>query len=139
MRRRNKNWGRMLAALGIGLTGALMVACDTGNSSGASSRMPVPPKGFVADVQQGKGLYRRFCASCHGRDMAGAHAGPALLHKIYEPGHHADLAFYMAVSKGVRQHHWKFGDMPPVSGVSPEDAGHIIAFIRAEQRKVGIQ
>ena len=129
----------MFAALSIGLTSAVMVGCDTGNGSGASNRLPVPPRGFVGNVEQGKGLYRKYCSACHGRDATGGRTGPPLLHKIYEPGHHADLAFYMAVSNGVRQHHWKFGDMSPVSGVSPEDAGHIVAFIRAEQRKVGIQ
>jgi hypothetical protein len=44
----------------------------------------------------------------------------------------------MAVNKGVRQHHWQFGNMPPITGVSPEEGGHIVAYVREEQRKVGI-
>jgi hypothetical protein len=45
----------------------------------------------------------------------------------------------MAVANGVRAHHWKFGDMAPVKGVTPDDVAHVTAYVRAEQRKVGIQ
>ena len=115
-----------------------MVGCDVSNN-GASNKMPIPPKGFVASIGQGKSLYRSYCSGCHGADVTGSHRGPPLLHKVYEPSHHADYSFYMAASKGVKAHHWKFGNMPPVSGASPEDVGHIIAFVRSEQRKVGIR
>ncbi len=61
-------------------------------------------------------------------------SAPPLVHKIYEPGHHADGAFLLAVSRGVRAHHWPFGDMPPVDGVSQEDVQKIVAYVRALQR-----
>ena len=126
---------RVLLAL-AGLSVLAVAGCD---SSGSGSNMlPIPPKGFVADAAQGKRLFARHCTACHGRDLRGSRTGPPLLHKYYEPDHHSDLSFYMAVSKGVRQHHWQFGNMPPVSGVSPEQAGHIVAYVREEQRKVGI-
>jgi hypothetical protein len=48
------------------------------------------------------------------------------------------MSFQMAVHRGVRQHHWPFGDMPPVPGLSAEDVGHIIAYVRQEQRRAGI-
>jgi hypothetical protein len=62
-----------------------------------------------------------------------------LRHKIYESSHHSDAAFQLAAKNGVVAHHWKFGDMPPVPGVTPDDVAHITAYVRAEQRKVGIR
>ncbi len=87
----------------------------------------------------GKALFANHCAGCHGGDLKGSEKGPPLLHKIYEPSHHADAAFQLAVANGVRAHHWKFGDMAPVKGVTPDDVAHVTAYVRAEQRKVGIQ
>ena len=39
---------------------------------------------------------------------------------------------------GARAHHWKFGDMAPVPGVTPDDVAHITAYVREQQRRVGI-
>jgi mono/diheme cytochrome c family protein len=86
----------------------------------------------------GKKLYAANCSSCHGEDLKGSVKGPPFLHKIYEPSHHGDVAFQLAAKNGSRAHHWQFGDMPPVSTVTPDDVVHITAFVRAEQRKVGI-
>jgi hypothetical protein len=44
----------------------------------------------------------------------------------------------LAVKNGVRAHHWRFGDMPPVEGVSDEDATKIVAYVRELQRANGI-
>ena len=65
--------------------------------------------------------------------------GPPLVHETYRPGHHADLTFHWAVRDGARQHHWNFGDMLPVPNLTPEDVGHIIAFLREKQRDAGIK
>lgn len=130
-----------IAPFGIGsalLILVLMILALTA-CGGEGNRLPIPPKGFIGDAAQGERLYRSHCSGCHGKDAEGSHRGPPLLHKYYAPSHHADLAFYMAVARGVQQHHWQFGNMPPVSGVSPEEVGHIIAYVRGEQRKVGIQ
>lgn len=62
-----------------------------------------------------------------------------MLHKVYEPSHHGDAAFQMAAKYGVRAHHWQFGDMKPVPAVTPDEVAHITAYVRAEQRKVGIK
>lgn len=79
------------------------------------------------------------CASCHGDNAVGVEgAGPPLIHKIYEPSHHADEAFQRAVSHGVRSHHWQFGDMPPVEGLTRGDVAMVIAYIREIQRANGI-
>ncbi len=87
----------------------------------------------------GKTLFARQCAACHGADLKGSGKGPPLLHKIYEPSHHSDAAFQLAAKNGSRAHHWNFGDMPPVPGISPDEVAHITAYVRVEQRKVGIQ
>ncbi len=102
------------------------------------NRPVMPPQGFKADTSIGKELYLQHCAQCHGRGMQGSKQGPPLLHKIYHPNHHADLAFYLASRNGVTQHHWQFGNMPKMPVITAEKMGHIIAYIRMEQRKAGL-
>ena len=67
-----------------------------------------------------------------------ASEGPPLVHRYYEPNHHSDAAFHQAVRRGARQHHWRFGNMEPVPGVSPEEVGVIIRYVRNLQRKAGV-
>ncbi|MFZ8875205.1 MAG: cytochrome c, partial [Paracoccaceae bacterium] len=61
-----------------------------------------------------------------------------LVHKIYEPSHHGDQSFQMAVAMGVRSHHWKFGNMPAIEGLSREDVFQITQYVRELQRANGI-
>lgn len=92
-----------------------------------------------ATGQAGLAVFRASCAACHGPNAGGVPgAGPPLIHKIYEPGHHADFAFVLAVRNGVVAHHWRFGNMPPVEGVSDTDLAAVIAFVRQVQRANGI-
>lgn len=121
------------AALGLWLALAL------GTSVHAQTmQIPKPSAGLMPNPAKGKMLYATHCASCHGADLKGSDKGPPMLHKVYETSHHGDVAFQMAAKNGVRAHHWGFGDMKPVPAVTPDDVAHITAFIRAEQRKVGI-
>lgn len=92
----------------------------------------------VANPELGKKLFTANCKGCHGNQAQGTRRGPPLVHKIYRPAHHADFGFYRAVSFGVKSHHWQFGNMPPVLGVSPQQVSHIIAYVRQEQRRAGI-
>lgn len=80
-------------------------------------------------VEQGSGFYAENCAQCHGEDLRGTDQGPSFLSPIYEPGHHGDGAFLLAVQNGVRAHHWEFGDMPPAEGLAPDDAEAIVAYV----------
>lgn len=90
-------------------------------------------------AKEGEALFEANCASCHGSNAAGNEgAGPPLVHIIYEPSHHGDAAFLLAARNGVRAHHWDFGDMAPVDGVSEDDIGRIVAYVRALQRANGI-
>lgn len=111
----------------------------TGGAQAQTMQIPKPSEGLMPNPALGKKLFTANCASCHGADLKGSDKGPSMLHKIYETSHHGDVAFQLAAKNGVRAHHWGFGDMKPVAEVTPNDVAHITAFIRAEQRKVGIQ
>jgi hypothetical protein len=60
------------------------------------------------------------------------------MHAFYKPSHHENSSFYRAVRNGVKAHHWKFGDMPPVTGLTPEDVAKLLPFIRWLQKENGI-
>jgi len=121
------------------LAAFFLVACDGKPGKRDSNPFHLPPDGFIADKYKGAELFRKSCSNCHGRDGNGSNQGPPLVHNTYNPNHHADLAFNLAVKNGVRRHHWRFGDMPPQPGVSPEAVGHIVAYVRALQRQAGIK
>jgi mono/diheme cytochrome c family protein len=87
---------------------------------------------------QGEQLFTYNCARCHGDAADGTDLGPPLVHMLYEPGHHPDFSFQNAVKNGVISHHWDFGDMPPVAGLSEDEITQIIAYVRDLQRERGI-
>lgn len=87
----------------------------------------------------GQRIFENACAACHGSNAVGVEgAGPPLIHVIYEPSHHADESFQRAVAMGVRSHHWQFGNMPPVEGLTRGDVAMVIDYIREIQRANGI-
>lgn len=87
----------------------------------------------------GERLFNANCAACHGSNAAGRDGiAPPLVHKIYEPNHHGDQSFILAAQRGVRAHHWPFGNMPPVTGASKGDVQKIVAYVRTLQRANGI-
>lgn len=117
----------------------LIWSCDDWGGEAARERMGLPPYGFEGDPQQGRVLYERVCSTCHGPEGTGTDRGPALVHRVYAPSHHPDTAFHLAVARGARQHHWQFGDMPAVVGVTPEQVQHIVAYVRSRQRAADIE
>jgi len=99
-------------------------------------QMPV----ITGNAAIGQRIFESACVSCHGTNGVGVEgAGPPLIHVIYEPSHHADESFQRAVANGVRSHHWRFGDMPPVEGLTRGDVAMVIAYIREIQRANGIK
>lgn len=107
--------------------------------SGGAALVAVTVPELSGDALEGEALFARNCADCHGADAAGREGfGPPLVHKIYEPGHHGDGAFFLAAARGVRAHHWTFGDMPPVETVTETEVAKIVAYVRALQRANGI-
>ena len=97
------------------------------------------PENLSQNAQIGKLAFGVKCISCHGTNAAGQDGiAPPLVHIIYEPGHHGDAAFQRAVEMGVRAHHWPFGDMPIIEGITRGDIKMITAYVRELQRANGI-
>ena len=89
-------------------------------------------------AERGQELFAANCAACHGDNAGGTEQGPPLIHRIYESNHHSDQAFLIAATQGARAHHWGFGNMPPVEGVSERQVVDIVAYIREVQKANGI-
>ena len=112
---------------------------------GSGSRTPTTANAAVTvpdlsgTAAEGAALYTKYCVECHGENAAGSDKGPPLIHKYYEPNHHTDQAFMVATLFGARQHHWKFGSMKPVEGITETEVIKIITYVRAMQRANGIQ
>ena len=97
------------------------------------------PETLSQNAQIGQLGFEAKCAACHGVNAVGQDGvAPPLVHIIYEPSHHGDEAFQRAVALGVQAHHWPFGDMPPVEGITRGDVTMIVAYIRELQRANGI-
>lgn len=118
--------------------------CSENGSNAQSAPVPLPTilasadKPLPAEFEEGESKFNNFCSRCHGAQGKGTDNGPPLVHKIYEPNHHADMAFQRAAAQGVRAHHWKFGNMPKIDGILPEDVLQIIGYVRWLQRQAGI-
>jgi mono/diheme cytochrome c family protein len=93
---------------------------------------------LTPEQEDGRALFEANCAECHGENAVGSDQGPPLVHRIYKPSHHSDMAFVLAAKQGVRSHHWRFGNMPAVGDVSDEEVLQITAYVRAVQRANGI-
>jgi mono/diheme cytochrome c family protein len=109
--------------------------------AGAPLADVIIPAELSAKARQGETYYNAVCAACHGTNAAG-HDGiaPPLVHRIYEPSHHGDMAFVLAARNGVRAHHWKFGNMPPIEQpLSDGELAAIVAYVRELQRANGIR
>ena len=118
---------------------------DSKNTQTAATQQGGPlaqvavPASLTSAAQVGKRAFEAKCAACHGDNAAGREGqAPPLVHKIYEPGHHGDFAFQRAAQNGVKSHHWRFGDMPPVEGITRADIIGIVTYIRELQRENGI-
>ena len=113
------------------------VQVTPGEAGAALATVAVP--GLSPKAEAGRIAFEANCATCHGVNAAGQDGtAPPLVHRIYEPNHHGDAAFQLAAKSGVRAHHWRFGNMPPVPGVSEQDVDKIIAYVRALQKANGI-
>jgi mono/diheme cytochrome c family protein len=108
-----------------------------GDRAGAPSRRVEVPD-LSATASAGRLAFDANCAMCHGKNAGGTEQGPPLVHDIYNPGHHSDVSFQYAVRRGVQQHHWHFGNMPPLPQVSDEQIGQIVRYVRELQQANGI-
>ena len=125
------------AAAVVGVVGWLQwFDDDHGHHGDGATTLTIPA--FTAEAEAGQALFEENCVTCHGAHATGSDQGPPLVHRIYEPNHHGDMSFQLAVKNGVRAHHWKFGNMAPVDGVSPEDVIKITRYVRELQKANGI-
>jgi mono/diheme cytochrome c family protein len=111
----------------------VLVACDSSQPNPLVGEAAVP-----MELQVGEAKFNANCSACHGPRATGTKQGPPLVHKIYEPNHHGDAAFLRAAEFGVKAHHWEFGNMPKIDGVSSADVEQITRYIRWLQRQAGI-
>ncbi len=108
------------------------------NSSGGSGTVSVTVPTLSALAADGKKAFDANCIACHGANGAGSDTGPPLVHDVYNPGHHDDRSFFRAVKRGVRRHHWPFGNMPPAPRVSEREITAIVRYVRELQLANGI-
>ena len=106
---------------------------------GACGSDPATPAVAAEASGRGAEVYAASCASCHGVDLGGTDKGPSHLSIVYEPNHHSDDSFRSAIANGAGQHHWGFGDMEPIEGLSDDDVEAVIAFVRSEQQRLGFE
>ena len=138
-----------MTSTGLLIAGAIIVAAlaiylsvnqPPAPATGGPPLVAVMVPSLGADERAGEAAYNTRCASCHGANAAGQDGiAPPLVHRIYEPGHHGDQAFLVAAQLGVRAHHWRFGDMPPVEGITEAEVVSIVTYVRALQRANGIE
>jgi mono/diheme cytochrome c family protein len=113
----------------------LLAGCE----SRPGVRSDFEPGPAPAELADGERLFNENCARCHGTLAAGSDTGPPLVHRVYEPSHHADMAFQRAVALGVAAHHGRFGNMPPIPGVDQPAVERIVGYVRWLQRQAGIE
>ena len=136
---------KLLCVLIVVLLPLLLIGCGDEvelqyqSPTSSSEQVPLAPVRSLSEMARvGEGLFNNNCLQCHGANATGTTQGPPLIHRYYEPGHHGDRSIRSAVLNGVPQHHWSFGDMPPVAGVSPDEVEKIICYLRETQRANGI-
>ena len=119
--------------------GGMMPEDTSAMAAGAALAQVKLPAALSPAAKLGKRVFDAKCATCHGQNAAGQNGvAPPLINQIYRPAHHGDMAFFLATQNGVRSHHWNFGNMPPVSGLTRADLGNIVAYVREVQRANGI-
>lgn len=150
MEGRTANMKRFLApaAIAVVVVAVVFIVFSSGSGGGSSAdgapRDPMTgktefdiPAQDPQLVAEGEPLYQASCAACHGSDLLGTAVGSPHLSVIYNPEHHGDGSFALAVVNGVKAHHFGFGDMPPISTVTEDNFVRILAYIRETQRTEG--
>ena len=115
------------------------MGCNRSGQEPAKPSSGFQPGATPTEYAKGEAAFARSCQGCHGPMATGTDRGPSFIHRVYEPSHHGDEAFYRAARSGVQAHHWSFGNMPPIQGVTDDDLREIVAYVRWLQRQAGIQ
>ncbi|MEL0108389.1 MAG: cytochrome c [Rhodospirillaceae bacterium] len=122
------------------VAGVAVIAWDITSTSSppGSAHIVVKVPQLSSLAKRGEKDFNTNCAVCHGKNASGTDKGPPLVHDIYNPGHHADMAFTLAVRRGTRRHHWPYGDMPPQPQVTKSQLKAIVKYVRELQKANGI-
>ena len=123
--------GVILAAVGLALFGYF-------NTEKKHVVVDVRVPELSAAAVEGREAFDANCAKCHGKNAAGTGKGPPLIHRLYTPGHHGDQAFFVAVKRGARKHHWPYGDMKALPDVTDAGITGIVKYVRELQVANGI-
>ncbi len=123
---------KIVALVVVAATGLFVVACGSDQPDSGTTTTS-------AGSADGADLYNQSCAKCHGVDLRGTAKGPSHLSIVYKSDHHSDDSFRSAARNGVGAHHWDFGDMQPVEGLSDADIDAIIAYVRTVQEREGFE
>ena len=129
---------KLLILSAVVAIGAGLAAWQTFSGGKDGAHVDVAVSELSTAGRLGARVFEENCAACHGVNGAGTDQGPPLVHIIYEPSHHGDASFVAAVRVGVRQHHWKYGNMPRQPQITDRQIGQIIAYVRELQRANGI-
>jgi mono/diheme cytochrome c family protein len=121
--------------LALAVTMAFALAACGDSTEGGEGDTPIAPQDGALALR-GAEVFQASCARCHGADVRGTDNGPSLLSEVYEPDHHADLSFLLAVQRGTPAHHWR---MPPIEGLTQDDVAAVTAFVRENQRTQGFE
>lgn len=110
---------------------AMAVACGGGSEGYRSFNPgPTPP-----ELRQGEVLFNTYCMSCHGGYGRGEGLGPPLIDTLYAALRLPDEAIFAAVERGVSQHNYHFGAMPPVKRIGKAETAQIIPYVRWLQQR----
>lgn len=118
----------------FGVVGLVLIglsACNTNYTLSSEERL--------IKVEQGREIFSENCAVCHADTLLGTEKGPPLISNLYVSNHHSDRQFRVAVSEGVKQHHWYFGDMPPIPSLSDDEVDDVIFYVRSILKENGIR
>lgn len=123
-------------SLGALLVSGYFVLESFKDTAPAGIQVRVPE--LSVQAKAGQTAFEKNCQTCHGLNASGTDQGPPLVHDIYNPGHHSDQSFFLAVRNGVRAHHWPFGNMPPLRHIQENTVQDIVLFVREIQKENGI-
>jgi mono/diheme cytochrome c family protein len=127
-----------LTGLAVAGVDGLIFASPRGGDSNDVDLASLTLPDLTPEQEGGRLLFEANCAVCHGKNAVGSDRGPPLVHRIYEPSHHSDIAFVLAAKQAVRTHHWRFGNISAIDSVTEDEVVHITAYVRTPQRANGI-
>ncbi|MFQ5481314.1 MAG: c-type cytochrome [Nitrospinaceae bacterium] len=97
---------------------------------------PGPTQEVPDEFKKGQKQFHRVCSNCHGADAMGGHTkAPRLIDEEFLPPDFTDDDIRDTILNGSSS-----GKMPPQkTGVSEEEIGDIIKYLRYSQKAAGVE